>query len=161
MTRCWESWRHRSRNPDPFKIQKPPLLPPLPPHPTRSYTCWDGLAEINTLILVFRRVLGMERPFLKFLYWATFFPLRMVLYPIVLFWIWKELQVGLGIWYSKTLCKGGETERGGREAGAGARCWRGVCAGGVCRGGRGGGSAGVLLRHPSCWLRLALSEFQH
>lgn len=30
---------------------------------------------------------------LKGLYWATFFPLRVVLYPLVLFWIYKEMKV--------------------------------------------------------------------
>lgn len=58
------------------------------------YTCLNGVAELNTLILAIRRVVGLERPVLKAAYWATFFPLRLFLYPVVLVMIYKEMQVG-------------------------------------------------------------------
>ena len=51
---------------------------------------------MNTLILVFRRTVGMEQPLLKLLYWLTFFPLRLVVYPWMLYWVTLEMKVGSG-----------------------------------------------------------------
>ncbi|GAB4817062.1 hypothetical protein N2152v2_004108 [Parachlorella kessleri] len=47
---------------------------------------------VNTLILVFRRMVGMEQPLLKVLYWLTFFPLRLVVYPWMLYLVTLEMK---------------------------------------------------------------------
>lgn len=60
-------------------------------HPVRFpehglYTCYDGLVEINTVILTFKRTVRFQhrgaKALVTFLHWSTFIALRMIAYPI-------------------------------------------------------------------------------
>jgi hypothetical protein len=67
------------------------------------YTCLDGLVEVNTFFLIARRQSPVRvRAPLTWLYWATFVPLRLGLYPALVprFWaatsghpLWERLTV--------------------------------------------------------------------
>lgn len=60
------------------------------PHLAR-YTCWDGICEINTFFLIARRQWkSLRKPF-SFLYWLTFIPMRILLYPYALVKFWEEM----------------------------------------------------------------------
>ena len=52
------------------------------------YTCLDGLTEINTFFMVLRRQSSFARATMHKLYWATYVPLRLVMYPglVPVFW---------------------------------------------------------------------------
>ena len=56
------------------------------------FTCWDGLTELNTWFMVFRRQSSHHRTLLHNLYWITFIPLRLVLYPGLLVKFWMVLS---------------------------------------------------------------------
>lgn len=56
-----------------------------------KYTCWDGICEINTFFLIARRQWrSLGKPF-TILYWITFFPMRIFLYPYALIKFWEEM----------------------------------------------------------------------
>lgn len=59
-----------------------------------TFTCWDGLVELNTFMLIARRQLSgwprLRKTFNR-LYWATFFPLRFMLCPYLIFHFWFML----------------------------------------------------------------------
>ena len=62
-------------------------------HPEFAYfTCWDGIVEINTFFLIARRQWKAQRKLLNYFYWATFLPMRAVLYPYLLFRFWFTLK---------------------------------------------------------------------
>lgn len=68
-----------------------------------TYTCWDGICEINTFFLIARRQWkSVRRPF-TILYWATFFPMRIFLYPYMLIVFYKEMQIH-ETWELLTVC---------------------------------------------------------
>jgi hypothetical protein len=71
------------------------LLFPLRHPQLGTYTCWDGLVEINTLFLIARRQLRTGRQLFGWLYWATFFPLRMAMYPYLLVQFYRVMQVSI------------------------------------------------------------------
>ena len=56
------------------------------------FTCWDGLTELNTWFLVVRRQWSYQRSLMNSLYWLTFIPLRLVLYPGLLVKFWLVLE---------------------------------------------------------------------
>lgn len=72
------------------------------PHLAR-YTCWDGICEINTFFLIARRQWKSVRGPFSFLYWATFFPLRIVLYPLMLVYFYHEMK-SHALWQMITVC---------------------------------------------------------
>ena len=53
-----------------------------------KYTCLDGLTEINTFFMVLRRQSSFARATMHKLYWATYVPLRLLMYPalVPVFW---------------------------------------------------------------------------
>lgn len=53
-----------------------------------TFTCWDGLTELNTWFMIVRRTWGRHRELMNNLYWLTFIPQRLIMYPalLVLFW---------------------------------------------------------------------------
>ena len=52
----------------------------------------DGLIEWNTFFLIARRQLPrFYRPF-NTLYWATFYPMRLILFPLLLPLFYREMQ---------------------------------------------------------------------
>jgi hypothetical protein len=64
------------------------------------FACWDILAEFNTWFRILRRVLlGQHwQRLLALLYWATFFALRMVLYPLLLVYMYLEMRKVGPLW---------------------------------------------------------------
>lgn len=55
------------------------------------------MCELNTFFLIARRQWkGLRLPF-SILYWATFFPLRIFLYPYMLVLFYRELQARRGV----------------------------------------------------------------
>eukprot|EP00793_Prasinoderma_coloniale_P005463 PRCOL_00004871-RA len=69
-------------------------------HPVRFpehglYTCYDGLVEINTVILTFKRTVRFQhrgaKALVTFLHWSTFIALRMIAYPIFTKIFWDAL----------------------------------------------------------------------
>ena len=55
------------------------------------FTCWDGLTELNTWFLVLRRQWSQHRQLWDGLYWVTFIPQRLVMYPALLLKFWMVL----------------------------------------------------------------------
>lgn len=72
------------------------LLFPLRHPEFAHFTCWDGIVEINTFFLIARRQWKAQRKFMNYCYWATFLPMRLVLYPYLLFRFWFALE-GFGL----------------------------------------------------------------
>lgn len=70
------------------------------------YTCLDGLAEVNTYFLIARRQYKQWATVCDVLYWATFVPFRIVLYPALLWPFWQSLQTHSAL--NKTLCLGAQ-----------------------------------------------------
>lgn len=69
------------------------------------FTCWDGICEINTFFLIARRQWKSYRRPLSFLYWATFFPLRIFLYPYMLIVFYTSMkQHNHSTWELLTVC---------------------------------------------------------
>lgn len=68
------------------------LLFPLRHPQLGTFTCWDGLVEINTFFLIARRQLRTGRQLFRCLYWATFLPLRLALYPYLLVQFYRVMQ---------------------------------------------------------------------
>jgi hypothetical protein len=69
------------------------------------FTCWDGICEINTFFLIARRQWKTLRRPLSFLYWATFFPLRIFLYPYMLTVFYSSMkQHNHAVWETFTVC---------------------------------------------------------
>ena len=56
----------------------------------------DGLIEWNTFFLVARRQFPSRFRLFNRLYWGTFYPMRLVLFPVLLPLFWQEMQVGAG-----------------------------------------------------------------
>ena len=54
----------------------------------------DGLIEWNTFFLVARRQFPSRFRLFNRLYWGTFYPMRLVLFPVLLPLFWQEMQVG-------------------------------------------------------------------
>lgn len=91
------------------------LFPLRYPHLAR-FTCWDGLVELNTLCLIARRQLRFGRGVTGPLYWASFFPLRMGLYPYLLLRFWQEMQVCVNVcgeWATARVAGWGQSGRFG------------------------------------------------
>jgi len=63
----------------------------------------DGLCEINTFFLIARRQWKSVRKPLSALYWATFFPLRIFLYPYMLVQFYREMQAH-ALWELVAVC---------------------------------------------------------
>jgi hypothetical protein len=59
----------------------------------------DGLCEINTFFLIARRQWKSLRRPLSAIYWATFFPLRIALYPLMLVQFWQQMRRGGHAWW--------------------------------------------------------------
>ncbi|PSC73950.1 GTP-binding chloroplastic [Micractinium conductrix] len=55
------------------------------------YTCMDGLVEWNTLLLIARRQFPRWYRPLNAVYWVTFYPVRVVLFPALMPLFWREL----------------------------------------------------------------------
>ena len=53
-----------------------------------TFTCWDGLTELNTWFMIVRRQWGRHRQLMNRLYWLTFIPQRLVMYPALLVKFW-------------------------------------------------------------------------
>ena len=108
------------------------LLFPLRYPQLAAYTCWDGLVELNTLCLIARRQLrwGAARSAFGFAYWASFFPLRMGLYPYLLYRFYVAMLV----------------RRGGRAGHAAGLRGAGACGCWACS---------MHLPKPACVLRTA------
>lgn len=70
------------------------------------YTCLDGLAEVNTYFLIARRQYKQWATVCDVLYWATFVPFRIVLYPALLWPFWQSLKTHSAL--NKTLCLGAQ-----------------------------------------------------
>lgn len=70
------------------------------------YTCLDGLAEVNTYFLIARRQYKQWATVCDVLYWATFVPFRIVLYPALLWPFWQSLQSHSPL--NKVLCLGAQ-----------------------------------------------------
>ncbi len=68
-----------------------------------TFTCWDGICEINTFFLIARRQWRTGRGALTFLFWATFFPLRIFLYPLMLVRMYQQMQP-YATWEMLTVC---------------------------------------------------------
>ena len=68
-----------------------------------TYTCWDGICEINTFFLIARRQWKSVRKPFSFLYWATFFPMRIFLYPYMLVLFYREMQA-YALWELIAVC---------------------------------------------------------
>lgn len=62
------------------------------------YTCMDGLIEWNTFFLIARRQFPRCYRAFNFLYWATFYPMRLALFPLLLPLFWREMQNGYAWW---------------------------------------------------------------
>lgn len=56
------------------------------------FTCWDGLTELNTWFMVVRRQSSQQRALMHNLYWLTFIPMRLVVYPALLVKFWLVLE---------------------------------------------------------------------
>ena len=54
-----------------------------------KYTCLDGLTEINTFFMVLRRQTKFARTLMHRCYWVTYIPLRLVLYPGLVWVFWR------------------------------------------------------------------------
>lgn len=63
----------------------------------------DGICEINTFFLIARRQWRSVREPFSFLYWATFFPMRIFLYPLMLVYFYQEMQVH-ALWELVAVC---------------------------------------------------------
>jgi len=70
-------------------------------HPIRFpengvFTCYDGMVEINTVILTLKRTVRFESKLMKAImkaaHWSTFIALRMVAYPIFTYIFWTSLD---------------------------------------------------------------------
>lgn len=70
------------------------------------YTCLDGLAEVNTYFLIARRQYKQWATVCDVLYWVTFVPFRIILYPALLWPFWQSLQTHSAL--NKTLCLGAQ-----------------------------------------------------
>lgn len=68
---------------------------PLKYNELAIYTCWDGLCEINTFFLIGRRHFKSYRNMMDRLYWGTFIPSRIIIYPIMLYEFYNVWQVRL------------------------------------------------------------------
>ena len=57
-----------------------------------SFTCLDGLAEFSTFFMIARRYWRSRRLLMNRLYWFTYVPVRLVLYPALIpkFWFVTE-----------------------------------------------------------------------
>ncbi|PRW45451.1 GTP-binding chloroplastic [Chlorella sorokiniana] len=76
-------------------------------HPSLGvYTCYDGLIEWNTLFLIARRQFPRFYRQLNFLYWATFYPMRLVLFPVLLPFFWREMTSGGYAWWETAAVMG-------------------------------------------------------
>lgn len=73
------------------------------PEELAVFTCWDGLCEINTFFLIARRQWKPLRRPLSVLYWATFFPLRIFLYPFMLLRFYQQMQTH-PVWEMLVVC---------------------------------------------------------
>ncbi|KAK9826081.1 hypothetical protein WJX81_000287 [Elliptochloris bilobata] len=73
------------------------LLFPLRHPAFANFTCWDGITELNTFFLIARRQWHSQRNLMHWLYWATFVPMRLVLYPALLVKFWLVLH-GFPLW---------------------------------------------------------------
>lgn len=58
----------------------------------------DGLIEWNTFFLIARRQFPRYYRTFNSMYWATFYPLRLVLFPLLLPLFWNEMQNGYAWW---------------------------------------------------------------
>lgn len=72
------------------------------------YTCMDGLIEWNTFFLIARRQFPNQYRLFNYLYWATFYPMRLVLFPVLLPLFYKEMQNGY-TWYEMAAVMGTQT----------------------------------------------------
>ena len=77
------------------------LLIPLRLNDFHKYTCLDAVVEINTFFLIGKRQWPFLRQAMHCAYWASFFPLRMVLYPYLAWHLCHDLA-GLS-WYDRTV----------------------------------------------------------
>lgn len=76
-------------------------------HPSLGvYTCYDGLIEWNTLFLIARRQFPRYYSALNWLYWATFYPMRLVLFPVLLPFFWREMASGGYAWWETAAVMG-------------------------------------------------------
>lgn len=73
---------------------------PLPPQ--------DGLCELNTFFLIARRQWKSQRTLFSAIYWATFFPMRIFLYPYMLVYFYRELTQPQYSRLSLVLCCGAQ-----------------------------------------------------
>mmetsp|Transcript_23472 Transcript_23472/g.79915 ORF Transcript_23472/g.79915 Transcript_23472/m.79915 type:complete len:199 (+) Transcript_23472:155-751(+) len=66
-------------------------------HPLRYpehafFTCWDGMVELNTALLLARRqTSGWVNEAFNAAYWATMWLLRGAMQPFMLVWIWRAV----------------------------------------------------------------------
>lgn len=73
------------------------------------YTCVDGLVELNTFFLIARRQWRTQRKLFSWLYWGSFFPLRMLLYPAMVPVFLHEMRaVEAASWWETLLCVGSQ-----------------------------------------------------
>ena len=77
------------------------LLFPLRFPGFHHYTCWDAIVEINTFFMIARRQFPAQRKVLHWVYWVSFFPLRMVLYPYLVVHLYYALAVPGVPWYER------------------------------------------------------------
>lgn len=79
-------------------MQRPPTSDTCPAilrgcSPCGSFThAQDGLVEINTYFLIARRAVPRFYRAFNSLYWATFYPIRVVLFPALLPWFYLEMK---------------------------------------------------------------------
>jgi hypothetical protein len=73
------------------------LLFPLVHKEFSSFTCLDGLTELNTFFMIARRCWSSQRLLMHRMYWITYVPLRLILYPALLPRFWFVLE-GFPMW---------------------------------------------------------------
>ena len=76
-------------------------------HPTTSPP-QDGLCELNTFFLIARRQWKSQRTLFSAIYWASFFPMRIFLYPYMLVYFYRELTQPQYSRLSLVLCCGAQ-----------------------------------------------------
>jgi hypothetical protein len=73
------------------------LFPLLRPE-VAIFACLDGLTEINTFFLIARRQWKSQRVVLTAMYWSTFIPIRLMLFPYLLVVFVSGLPPSIPTW---------------------------------------------------------------
>ncbi|KAL4431312.1 hypothetical protein ABPG75_006568 [Micractinium tetrahymenae] len=77
------------------------------PH-LHTYTCIDGLVELNTFFLIARRQCHSLRKFFSLAYWGSFVPMRLVVYPALVPVFLSEMRAARAGWWDTLVCVGAQ-----------------------------------------------------